>query len=121
MTDQSFELAEETRGDLAIIAVSGEVDVVTAPTLRDRLDDQLAGGQVRVVVDLSGVTFLDSTGLGVLVRGMKRCSELGGELILVATEPRILKLFAITGLNDAFSIVPSLDSLGRNESLDDAN
>jgi len=61
------------------------------------------------VVDLLGVTFLDSTALGVLVGALKRCREAGGDLRLVIAEPRILKVFEITGLTEVFTITPTID------------
>ena len=68
----------------------------------------MAEGDPRLAVaDLSKVTFLDSTALGVLVSGVKRFRAGGGDLRIVVTEHHIAKVFAITGLNDLFSIYPS--------------
>ena len=61
-----------------------------------------------MVLDLLAVTFLDSTALGVLVGALKRCRELGGELHVVVTDPRIMKIFEITGLTKVFPIADSL-------------
>lgn len=97
-------------GEHTVVDVAGEVDVYSAPTLRDRLSDLLDAGQRNLVVDLSGVGFLDSTGIGVLVASQNRARDLGASLGLVCTQDRILKLFQITGLQDAFSIYPSLDA-----------
>jgi anti-sigma B factor antagonist len=71
-------------------------------------------------VDLRAVTFLDSTALGALVGVLKRCRELGGDLRLAITEPRILKLFAITGLQKTFSISPVVDIEGSGGSTERA-
>ena len=65
-------------------------------------------GALRVIVDLTGVTFIDSAGLGVLVREAKRLSALGGTCVLVADDPRILRIFEITGLGRMFGIERSL-------------
>jgi anti-sigma B factor antagonist len=113
MTEQSFDLAEDRTGEMPVIAITGEVDLATAPLLRERLDAHLDGGASSIIVDLRGTTFLDSTGLGVLVNVLKRCREAGGELHLVISEPRILKLFAITGLQETFPISPSLDAVAE--------
>lgn len=102
--EQNFEIVEEVRDGVPIVAVSGEIDVATAPPLRERLQAQSASGPATLIVDLSAVTFLDSTALGVLVGALKRCREAGGNLPLVITEPRILKVFEITGLTDVFPI-----------------
>ena len=95
-------------GDTPVVAVSGEVDVYSAPALKDSLDSLLKDGASTVVVDLSDVAFLDSTGLGALVEARAATTDAGGSLPLVCNHERILKLFTITGLNDVFSIYPTL-------------
>ena len=108
--DQGFGISEDDHDGAAVISVSGEVDVAAAPALRDSLARILAAGTGgMVVVDLVGVTFIDSTGLGVLIGAHKRCAEGGRELRVVVGEPRILKVFEITGLTDLLSIHPTLD------------
>ena len=97
------------KGGWAVLAVSGEVDVATAPRLRERLVDLVGEGNHRIVVDLENVDFLDSTGLGVLVGALKRVRTHDGDLALVCTQPRILKVFEITGLTKVFSIHRSVD------------
>jgi len=97
-----------TAGDCAVLRVSGEVDVYTAPALRERIRELAAGGAVHLIADLGEVDFLDSTGLGVLVGGLKRLREDGGSLALVVTTPRILRIFQITGLTKAFPAWPSV-------------
>jgi len=97
------------RDGWTILAVSGEVDVATAPRLREVLIDLVNKGQHRIVVDLGGVDFLDSTGLGVLVGALKRVRTHDGELALVCAEPRILKIFEITGLTKVFPMYRSAD------------
>ena len=87
-----------------VLAVSGEVDVYTAPALRDRIADLLDSGQHQLIIDLGGVEFLDSTGLGVLVAGLNRAREVGGSLSLVCPQERVLKLFRITGLDEVFTV-----------------
>ena len=81
-----------------MLAVTGEIDIATAPLLRDRLDKAIEGERSLMIVDLSSVTFLDSTGPGVLIGASKRIYEAGGSMNLVVVEPRILKLLGITGL-----------------------
>jgi anti-sigma B factor antagonist len=95
-------------GDCAVLQVTGEVDVYTAPALRDRIRDLAAKGAVHLIVDLRPVDFLDSTGLGVLVGGLKRLREDGGSLALAIGTPRILRVFQITGLTKAFAVWPSV-------------
>ncbi len=106
--DELFDMSEETTDRYSVVSVAGEVDVATAPMLRSRLDAAIDRGKPLLVVDLLSVTFIDSTGLGVLIGATKRVGG-SGAMRLVVSEPRILKLFEITGLMDVFSIVPSLD------------
>ncbi len=98
------------RDGWAVLVVGGEVDVATAPRLRERLIELVNGGRHRIVVDLGAVEFLDSTGLGVLVGALKRVRTHDGDLALVCTEARILKVFEITGLTKVFSIHESVDA-----------
>jgi anti-sigma B factor antagonist len=80
------------------------VDVYSAPRLREKLVELVSEGHRQIVADLEGVDFLDSTGLGVLVGGLKRLRSHEGDLTLVCTQPRILKVFEITGLTSVFKI-----------------
>lgn len=102
-------LESKTFAGQTVLAVGGELDTYTAPTLRDRLADLLESGTHTVIVDLSGVDFLDSTGLGVLVSGLERAREAGGALPLVCADQRILRLFGITGLDAVFTIRQTVD------------
>ena len=95
-------------GDCAVLRVTGEVDVYTAPALRERASELLAKGAVHQIVDLGGVAFLDSTGLGVLVGGLKRVRAHDGWIDLVCTQGRILRIFRITGLSRVFNIYDSV-------------
>src|SRR5690348_9391679 len=87
-----------------VIEVGGEIDVYTAPKLREKLITLVEEGSYQLIVDMEGVEFLDSTGLGVLVGGLKRVRAHDGWIDLVCTQSRILRIFKITGLNKVFSI-----------------
>ncbi len=100
----------EERDGFAVLSVRGEVDVYTAPRFRERLIELVSEGKHQIIVDLEGVDFLDSTGLGVLVGGLKRLRSHDGDLLLVCTQSRILKVFEITGLTKVFSIHDSVDA-----------
>jgi anti-sigma B factor antagonist len=95
-------------GERMVVGVIGEVDVYTAPTLRDHLSHLVADGHYHLILDLEEVAFLDSTGLGVLVGGLKRVRAHDGSLALVCTQERILKVFRITGLTKVFRIHASV-------------
>ena len=92
-----------------VVAASGEIDVATAPELRDQLTELIEAGTTRLVVDLEDVDFIDSTGLGVLVGGARRARAADGDLRLVCTNSRILKVFEATGLNEIFTIAATVD------------
>ena len=96
-------------GAATVLAVRGELDVYTAPRLRERLVELVNQGKRMIVIDLEGVEFLDSTGLGVLVGGLKRLRTNDGDLSLVCTQHRILRVFEITGLTKVFTIHTSVD------------
>jgi anti-sigma B factor antagonist len=98
------------RDGWTVVNVKGEVDLYTASKLKERLVDLAAGGHVRVVVNLDGVEFLDSTGLGVLIGGLKRCREKGGTLVLAAAREPVLKVLGITGLDRVFPIHDTVES-----------
>lgn len=107
--DLTFEIAEKRVDGVSVVAVTGEIDVATAPDLRDCLVAQAADGVSAIVVDLTGVSFIDSTALGVLVGAFRRQEEAGGTLKLVVTEPRILKVLEITALTSVFPVFSSVD------------
>ncbi len=102
-------VSRSASGDVPVVTVSGEVDVYSAPVLKESLAGLLHSGAHSVVVDLTEVAFLDSTGLGALVEARAATSEAGGSLPLVCNQERILKLFTITGLDGVFAIHPTID------------
>jgi len=91
-----------------VLPVDGDVDVATAPLLRQRLDSLLDNGRSEVVVDLSAVGFLDSSGLGALVWGLKKAKARGGWVRLVVVEPRVHRMFELTGLDRSFQIFDTI-------------
>lgn len=91
-----------------VVAVSGELDVFTAPDLETTLEGLIDSGQAHIVIDLSAVEFLDSTGLGVMVKALKWAREAGGGLRVVATSERIVKVFRITGLDEVMALSDSV-------------
>ena len=101
---------DDSHPPYTVLAVKGEVDVYTAPRLREKLVELVSQGNHQIVVDLEGVDFLDSTGLGVLVGGLKRLRSHEGDLSLVCTLHRILKVFEITGLTKVFAIHDSVEA-----------
>ena len=87
-----------------VVTLRGDVDVYSSAQLREALTDLIDDGPGAIVLDLSGLDFLDSTGLGVLVGAQKRLVQRGGELILRAPRPGARKVFEITGLDKVFTV-----------------
>jgi len=107
----SVDLQVSTREESGrtVVAAVGEVDVYTAPTLDAELTRATDAGATALVVDLSGVDFLDSTGLSVLVKALERLRARDGRLDVVVTAERVAKVFRITGLDEMLTLHGSLD------------
>jgi anti-sigma B factor antagonist len=99
-----LKLGHYNKDGIEVIDVRGEIDIYTAPRLRELLIDLASKNSYQLIVNLDKVEFLDSTGLGVLVGGLKRVRAHDGWLDLVCTQERILKIFRITGLTKVFAI-----------------
>jgi anti-sigma B factor antagonist len=99
-----LKLGHYDKDGIEVIDVQGEIDIYTAPRLRELLIDLVSKNNYQLVVNMDKVEFLDSTGLGVLVGGLKRVRAHDGSLDLVCTQERILKIFRITGLTKVFAI-----------------
>jgi len=91
-----------------ILQVSGEIDAYTAPVLRKHLLGVITSGHTGVVLDLSGVSFLDSTALGILIAGEKRLRAVSGHLRVVVSSPMVLRVLQITALDSVFDLYPTL-------------
>ena len=103
-------LATRSVSDHVVLEIGGEIDVYTAPRLRERLIEMVNSGEKNVIVDLGRVEFLDSTGLGVLVGAHRRLRARDGSLNLVCPHERLLKVFRITGLAKVFTIHGSAEA-----------
>ena len=99
-----LDINSECEGDVCVLKLEGEVDVYTAPRLKETLVADLESGHVNIIVDLENVAFIDSSGLGVLVGGLRRAKERSGTVRLVCTRENILKIFRITGLDKVFPV-----------------
>jgi len=106
-----LDLRESMKNDFHVLSVGGEIDVYTAPSLREKIEEVLGDNVTMLAIDLENVGFLDSTGLGVLVGAMKRLNERDGNLVVTCTKPHILKVFEITGLSKVFDIRDDLEKL----------
>jgi anti-sigma B factor antagonist len=100
-----FELSEESAADGAhVMNVSGEIHVSTAAEFTQRLSAAIDRGNTTIVLDMSNVVFIDSTGLSVLLNGLRLVTQMQGRLALVCTNPTVLRLFQITSLDTTFDI-----------------
>ena len=116
MTER-FSLTAQQNGNVAVLALRGEVDVYAAPLLRTRLHELVAGDSDTVAVDLSGASFLDSSGVGVLIGARKRLAASGRRLVLCSPSPEARGVIAILGLEEYFGLEPSEPSPEPSNSL----
>jgi anti-sigma B factor antagonist len=111
----SIDVQTDDDGRTHLFALHGDLDVATSPALRAALMDAASAERQNIIVDLSHLAFLDSTGLGALIGANKRAKEGAGEVRLVAQEGQILRLLRITGLLDVFRVYPSVDAARTDE------
>jgi anti-sigma B factor antagonist len=105
-----FELTAETLDERnVLLRVVGEIHATTAPEFSERLNSAISDGHTGVVLDLMGVEFIDSTGLSVLLNGLRRVTRVRGSMVLACANPTVLRLFEITKLDSTFEIVPNCD------------
>ncbi|MEA3402708.1 MAG: STAS domain-containing protein [Armatimonadota bacterium] len=97
--------AERTDEDTALCHVTGELDAYTAPDLRDALDEQLDQGVRWIVADLTELTYLDSTGLGILIETAKKCRQAGGDVAVACDRKNLLRIFQISGTHEILNVV----------------
>ena len=110
----NFDIKTEQLGEGSYaISLAGEVDLYTAPEIKQQLLEVISQGGKNVIVDFSDTTFIDSTTLGVLVGGVKRLRSNDGQLSLVCNDRNITKIFEITGLDRVFTIYAT-----RGEAVD---
>ncbi|MCL4473924.1 MAG: STAS domain-containing protein [Actinobacteria bacterium] len=106
--------SEKTDSGVAVITVAGELDLYTAPRLKENLLAALEDGALKIVIDMAGVHFIDSSALGVLIGGVKRLKPKGGRLVLVSVDENVNWIFQITGLNSVFDIYSSREDALRS-------
>lgn len=106
----SISVTTSEAGEVHIVHVAGEIDVTSAAVLRDALEALIADGRRRLTLDLTDVTFLDSTGLGIVVGRLKRLARHGGTMTVAASHERVLRVFNITGLDRLLQIRPDVDA-----------
>src|SRR6266481_3038756 len=100
-------VSSRSHGDHAIVIATGEIDLYTAPRLQSELAEVIANAAPasRIVVDMSGVEFCDSTGMNVLLSCLRQVRERGGELEIASPKPAVRKILQVTGLDSVFTLV----------------
>lgn len=102
-------ISRESAPGAALCSVAGELDIASSPALREELAE-LARGDTPVVLNLEGLTFMDSTGLSVIIAALKRLHERGLELVLCSPQPNVRRTMEICGLDQVITICPSEDA-----------
>jgi len=104
-----FALDSSPRGDWTVLSVTGELELATAPRLRQAVVGLVGEGHVDIVLDLSGVDFVDSIGLGVIVSVLKRVRGRDGRLVVAGPVPRVRALFELTRLDEIVAVHDTVD------------
>jgi anti-sigma B factor antagonist len=101
-------LGARTEGFATVVVAQGEIDLSTIPLLTEKLDDLISEGQVDLIIDMAGVDFIDSTGLGALVGARKKALAKEGSVHLACVQAKVLKIFKITQLTEIFPVHESV-------------
>ncbi len=101
-------------GDVDVLKLHGRFDAFEYTEVNDWLNERLENGYTRLVIDLNGVNFIDSTALATLVRGMKHCREAGGDLVLCNLQSAVRMIFELTRLDSAFRVFDGTGAAVRN-------
>jgi anti-sigma B factor antagonist len=99
-----MEMQSRIVGDVEVLAIKGRFDNTTAPAVAEWLEKTIGHPRIRVVVNLAGTNFVDSTALATLVQGLKRCRQQSGDLHLCSMQRPVYMIFELTRLDKAFNI-----------------
>ena len=113
MAQQKIEIEVSDQNQFKVLRPEGDLDVYTVGSLRDALGSIVEQESPKVVVDLDSVPFMDSSGLGALMGGVRRLREAGGDLAISCTREQHLKLFTITGFGEGVSIAPTVEEAAK--------
>lgn len=113
MAQQKIEIDMTEAGGYRVLKPTGDLDVYTVGSLRDALGTMVEDDSPKVVVELDAVPFMDSSGLGALMGGVRRLREAGGDLAIACTREQHLKLFTITGFGEGVSIAPTVEEAAQ--------
>ena len=113
MAQQKIDIDITDADGYQVVRPEGDLDVYTVGSLRDAIGSIIESENPRIVVDLDNVPFMDSSGLGALMGGVRRLREAGGDLAIACTREQHLKLFTITGFGEGVSIAPTVEEAAR--------
>ncbi|MCH8804868.1 MAG: STAS domain-containing protein [Planctomycetes bacterium] len=113
MNETPLRIRMTGEGDTRVIEVTGEVDLNSSPQLRGKMLELIEQYKGRLVVDLAGVNYMDSSGVGTMVELKRRVERQGGSVVLARLQPRVRSVFEITQLDKFFTIVDDLDEARR--------
>lgn len=108
---EDFKVAGRPTADWAVLDLSGEIDINSAPRLKEAIVASISAGKTKVALNMAGVDFMDSTGLAALVAGAKRTREANGDLALVQPNEQIRRILSITELIKVLPVHESLEEL----------
>lgn len=111
MVESSFQVQVRNADRAAVIVVSGELDLASAPALEDELNRSLADGADLVIVDLRELEFIDSTGLGLLIKANRKAEEAGRRFAIVRGQSQVQRLLGVTGIEQRLTLVDSPEEL----------
>ena len=104
-----MDISEDRKADLVILALSGKLDATTAKTFEDRILGVINSGTQRLVVDLSQLDYVSSSGLRVLILAAKRLQTVGGKIVLCSMKDQVRQVFDLAGFSSMLSIYGSRD------------
>jgi anti-sigma B factor antagonist len=105
-----LQISERRDGPTSVLELTGEVDAYTSPSFREAMISALGTGRKDLIISMERVEYIDSSGLGALVGGLKRASEQHGRILIVCSKPQVTRVFEITGLVRVFPIFESVEA-----------
>ncbi len=102
--EMDLKITIRKNGTIPVIDLSGEVDAYTSARFREIMIETIESGGASLIVSMAAVEYIDSSGLGALVGGLKRASERNGRILVVCSQPQVRKVFEITGLEKVFPL-----------------
>lgn len=104
-----MEIVQHERDGVVVLATTGRFNMVSAPRIKTRIDETVASGSTRIVVDLTGVEFMDSSGLGALIGGLKSARQASGDLRIAAAGEQVVTVLRLTNLDRILRPYPTVD------------